>query len=142
MSDLKYWVIELVVDHFFPRASMHPCLYIAELAYRIAEECAPGYRSADVYTELDLRSVYALARTCRTLQVPALDVVWYNQCGLRHLLLCMPDDLWTRYRRVEGGRSYEYMVFAPIPPPGLRSFMVIYTTATPTRSPARRLGSR
>lgn len=80
---------------------MHHCLYVPELASRIAEACAPYYR--DVCTEAtrmpELGTVYALARTCRTLQGPALDVIWYYQFGLQNLVKCMPEDLWEISKR-------------------------------------------
>ena len=72
---------------------MHPCLRVPELASLIAEECAPNIHTS-THESLDLRAVYALARTCRALHGPALDVLWYSQRTLKHLLMCMPDDLW------------------------------------------------
>lgn len=47
----------------------------------------------------ELGTVYALARTCRTLQGPALDVIWYYQFGLQNLVKCMPEDLWEISKR-------------------------------------------
>ena len=42
----------------------------------------------------DLRTLFALARTCRALLTPALDVMWYRQHTLVHLFKCLPGDLW------------------------------------------------
>jgi hypothetical protein len=36
----------------------------------------------------------SLARTCKALQQPALDLLWHHQDGLIPLLKCMSNDLW------------------------------------------------
>ena len=91
---------------------MHDCWRIPELAARVAEACAPGYRDVRVCPRgvfpasvpPDLRTVYALARTCRTLQEPALDVLWYRpKHGLWKLLTTLPHDLWV-VDETPGGR--------------------------------------
>lgn len=55
---------------------MHHCLLVPELAARVVEACAPGYQEA---FQSDYRprlgTLCALARTCRVLQEPALDVI-------------------------------------------------------------------
>ncbi|KAJ7605654.1 hypothetical protein FB45DRAFT_692084, partial [Roridomyces roridus] len=66
---------------------MHPCLRIAEIVDLIFEELK----------ECDLtrnRTLAALARTCRGFHEPALDVLWSEQCTLRHVLKCLPSNLW------------------------------------------------
>ena len=37
----------------------------------------------------------ALARTCRVLYEPAMDVLWCDLLDLTHLLRCFPDDVWS-----------------------------------------------
>lgn len=73
---------------------MHRCLEVYELAARIAEACAPYYGDfTDEGDKHKLGTVCALARTCRTLQEPALNVLWYFQFGFQNLVNCMPGDL-------------------------------------------------
>ena len=73
---------------------MHRCLRVAELAHRIAEACATNYQEGE--TIYNLRAVYALAKTCRALHEPALDVLWYH-IGLEELLLLIPVlKVWQR----------------------------------------------
>ena len=67
---------------------MHQCWLIAEFAIRIVDCVATddkGGRSA----------LHALATTCRALQEPALDFLWYKQNTLSHLIRCLPEDLWA-----------------------------------------------
>ncbi|KAJ6468535.1 hypothetical protein C8R47DRAFT_1223334 [Mycena vitilis] len=44
----------------------------------------------------DAKDLATLARTCRTFQDPALDVLWYHQNTLMNVLLCLPAGLWAR----------------------------------------------
>lgn len=77
---------------------MHRTWLVPELAARIAEECAPGFKDR-VYTNYwesapHFDSLCALARTCRTLSEPALNIIWYHQCGLCMLVQSIfPSDL-------------------------------------------------
>ncbi|KAJ7609213.1 hypothetical protein DFH06DRAFT_189305, partial [Mycena polygramma] len=43
-----------------------------------------------------LKTWAALARTCRTFQIPALNALWSVQTSLVPALSCFPDDLWQR----------------------------------------------
>jgi hypothetical protein len=42
------------------------------------------------------RTVAALARTCRTFQEPALDVLWRDIKGFEPLLSCLPEGVVIR----------------------------------------------
>lgn len=71
---------------------MHPCLRIEEILASIFEVVL-----CDVGTRLktyDKRSVLALVKTCRTFNIPALQVLWKNLFSPVPLFLTMPDDLW------------------------------------------------
>lgn len=80
---------------------MHNCLLIPELSARIAEACAPQFKRPTSAWDADgkfyLASLCALARTCRALQGPALDVMWYYQFGLQNLIQCLPKHLWEMF---------------------------------------------
>ena len=70
---------------------MHRCWLVPELTVLIAEHCTgPSEFDSDV-----LRSLCSLARTCRTLQEPALDLLWYQADTLAHLIKLLPQELWT-----------------------------------------------
>ena len=73
---------------------MHPCLLVAEVMGRIAEE-STSPRSTGPQDD-GLRTLYALARTCRAFLEPALDSLWYEQYTLMHAVKCLPGELWTR----------------------------------------------
>lgn len=76
---------------------MHHCLYVEELVSRIAEACAPAYNTPqadDARGIPGLGTLRALAQTCRALQEPALNVLWYHKAGLHHFIQCMPEDAW------------------------------------------------
>ena len=75
---------------------MHACLLIPDLIAKIAEACAPRYRDRSPFRddESGMRTLCALARTCRALQGPALDVIWYHQINLNNLISLMPDGFW------------------------------------------------
>lgn len=78
----------------FFQSTMHQCLLIDELAARIAEACAPGYRDASQKGKRpSLQTLCSLARTCRALHDPALDVIWYYQLGLQNLQSFVPAGL-------------------------------------------------
>ena len=87
---------------------MHACWRIPELSKLIVEALVPGYKEI---TDFDcihvsdpstptpqLRTLWAVAQTCRTLCEPALDVMWYFQFGMYRLLrYCTPQDLWEEH---------------------------------------------
>ena len=75
---------------------MHPCWLIPELAIRIIEKCAPAVVDGqpwEIYRR-GLGTWCALARTCRVLQEPALNLLWHRQDTLTHLVKCLPQDCW------------------------------------------------
>lgn len=83
---------------------MHQCLRVPEIAAVIAEACAPDYRDAGSFgngSKPKLGAVYALARTCRALHGPALDLLWYYQFGLQNLVKCLPTGLWRIWNKRE-----------------------------------------
>ena len=91
---------------------MHHCLLVAELAQRVAEACAPDYKSIPTNKPfrrpIGFNTLCALARTCRALQDPALDVIWYHQRGLEHLIDLLPEDVWEVYEgELSAGQTAE-----------------------------------
>ena len=74
--------------------AMHRCLLIPELSSQISEYCTQLQDVSSAIDRDDLRTLFALARTCRALLTPALDVMWYRQHTLVHLFKCLPGDLW------------------------------------------------
>ena len=77
---------------------MHHCLHIEEILATIFEFVLYDVGTRKTY---DKRSVLALVKTCRTFNMPALQVLWTNLCSPVPLLLTMPDDLW----KMEGTRA-------------------------------------
>ncbi|KAJ7278688.1 hypothetical protein C8J57DRAFT_1502549 [Mycena rebaudengoi] len=67
---------------------MHRALYILDIVQMICVAVSVGehFPSTD--------SLASLARTCRVFMGPALDCLWERHCRLRHLIKCMPSDLW------------------------------------------------
>jgi hypothetical protein len=61
---------------------MHRCLEIQEIDRTICE-----------YID-DKATLSALARTCRTLENPALDILWETQYSLLNVFRTFPSDLW------------------------------------------------
>jgi hypothetical protein len=64
---------------------MHDCLHVSEIIRIICDE---------LYLAGLEGSLARLARTCRVIQDPALDVLWNELCDLTPLLKCMPTDAW------------------------------------------------
>jgi hypothetical protein len=69
----------------------HVCLLPAEILCDIfttirEDDSKPSCRA----------TVAALARTCRTFQEPALDVLWRDIKGFKPLLSCLPEDVVIR----------------------------------------------
>jgi len=66
---------------------MHNCLLIAEMQTKILEYVIQSDRGH--------QTVAALARTCKALTEPCLDVLWHRQeRGLGALMKTLPADLW------------------------------------------------
>ncbi|KIM89150.1 hypothetical protein PILCRDRAFT_813064 [Piloderma croceum F 1598] len=66
---------------------MHDCLLIAEMQTKILEYVIQSDRGH--------RTLAALARTCKALAEPCLDVLWHRQeRGLGALMKTLPADLW------------------------------------------------
>ena len=62
---------------------MHRCLLIQELL-------------SIIFHHAHARKTLArLARTCKTFQDPALDILWCTQDTLLYLLKCLPCDAWV-----------------------------------------------
>jgi hypothetical protein len=70
---------------------MHHCLCIEEILTSIFEFVLTDVGTRKPY---DKRSVLALVKTCRTFNIPALQVLWKNLSSPVPLLFTMPDDLW------------------------------------------------
>ncbi|KAH7921197.1 hypothetical protein BV22DRAFT_1198366 [Leucogyrophana mollusca] len=63
---------------------MHHCLRVAEILTIIFS-----------HLRRDLRALAFLARTCRTFQGPASDILWADVRRLTPLVKCLPEDLWS-----------------------------------------------
>ena len=64
---------------------MHPCLRVDEILRLFACELVASGADA---------TAAALARCCKTLEEPVLDVLWEKQDQLTPLLKCFPPDVW------------------------------------------------
>ncbi len=73
---------------------MHICLTLPDIHTCIIEMAGLKESEKNANGEIDYRTAYALARTCRAFLEPALDVLWSRQCDLQFLVSCMPDGLW------------------------------------------------
>ncbi|KAJ7622917.1 hypothetical protein DFH06DRAFT_1231283 [Mycena polygramma] len=69
---------------------MHYSLSIPEPVVLIFAELLSPYPNEN----LSHRDLAALARTCRTFQEPALDLLWREQTTLANMLRCLPSYLW------------------------------------------------
>ncbi|KAJ7145550.1 hypothetical protein C8R44DRAFT_845048 [Mycena epipterygia] len=73
---------------------MHRGLQILEIVELLCAELAgdlPRYGAGPP----ECQHLAALARTCKTFQDPALDLLWSHQKNtMMNLLMCMPEDLW------------------------------------------------
>ncbi|EIW79851.1 hypothetical protein CONPUDRAFT_144981 [Coniophora puteana RWD-64-598 SS2] len=73
---------------------MHSCFQVPELISMICSFLSGPKDSA---------TLVALASTCKILRDPALDALWHDLRSLAHLVMCLPEDLWTTVEReVEG----------------------------------------
>jgi hypothetical protein len=70
---------------------MHPCLGIPEISRMICEEAASVQFTFPLQ---GTRTLSSLARTCRALSSPALDLLWEMQFSLLPLFKTFPSDLW------------------------------------------------
>ncbi|KAJ7221227.1 hypothetical protein B0H12DRAFT_303655 [Mycena haematopus] len=72
---------------------MHRCLEIPEVVSWI---CCIIKDHREAFSESEaLATLAALARTCKMLSSPALDILWRDSPSLANILRCMPDDLWS-----------------------------------------------
>ncbi|KAJ7252353.1 hypothetical protein B0H12DRAFT_616841 [Mycena haematopus] len=71
---------------------MHRCLNISEIVDMICALLDP--RISSVPGPAPYRHLASIARTCTTLQDPALDHLW-SSTTLSILIRCMPSDLWA-----------------------------------------------
>ena len=70
---------------------VHVCLLSAEILREIF---------AAIREDSDFRATIAtLARTCRTLKEPALDLLWKNIIGFEPLLSCLPSGVVRQTRK-------------------------------------------
>lgn len=74
----------------FHSDTMHPCLRLTEIVERICELLADNSR----HISLVACSAASLARTCKSLQEPALNFLWAGQQSLTNLLRTFPEDSW------------------------------------------------
>ncbi|KAG9309975.1 hypothetical protein JVU11DRAFT_10009 [Chiua virens] len=65
---------------------MHRCLTIVEVQHAIFREVQGEYRGKAILARL--------ARTCRTFNNAALDILWETLPSIRYLIRCLPTDLW------------------------------------------------
>jgi hypothetical protein len=90
---------------------MHRALLIEEIAAAIAQEVVD---ERGPYYPKCRRMLASLARTCRLLSEPALDVLW-ETAPLWHLAQRMSANIWT-FRRVDQNREiskYNEMLVRP-----------------------------
>lgn len=79
---------------------MHHCLLIPELVLSIVHFVAddrPAWHDSRYLR--NPRDVARLARTCKALADPALDVLWRTQHSLAPLVMCLPPDVWQLTKR-------------------------------------------
>lgn len=94
---------------------MHCCLQVPEILHAICTRvCSPtqveeyllaydslsqnpsAYMQNLTDTNLTLKSLYALTRTCKTIGEVALNVLWSYQPHLHNLLRCLPESAISR----------------------------------------------
>ncbi|KAF8215139.1 hypothetical protein K438DRAFT_771050 [Mycena galopus ATCC 62051] len=81
---------------------MHRCLNISEIVDMICALLDP--RISSVPGPTPYRHLASVARTCTTLQGPALDHLWSSTALSKILIRCMPSDLWA-VATVDGKRG-------------------------------------
>ncbi|KIJ61282.1 hypothetical protein HYDPIDRAFT_116025 [Hydnomerulius pinastri MD-312] len=75
---------------------MHSCLLISELILHIIGFIADDGTSGGYRCLKNTRDLARLARTCKAIMEPALDVLWKTQHSLSPLVMCLPSDLWEK----------------------------------------------
>lgn len=79
---------------------MHHCLLIPELALYIIHFLADDSSVRhDTHYLKNSADVAKLARTCKALAEPCLDVLWRTQHSLVPLIMCLPSDVWELTNR-------------------------------------------
>ncbi|KAJ7660167.1 hypothetical protein DFH06DRAFT_1130071 [Mycena polygramma] len=73
---------------------MHRCWQIPEILQIILEELKKTEPMLMMLGKIETQAVARMARTCRTLSDPALNVLWSQQDTLLPLLTCFPSNLW------------------------------------------------
>ncbi|KAH7906269.1 hypothetical protein BJ138DRAFT_652821, partial [Hygrophoropsis aurantiaca] len=77
---------------------MHRCLRIPEILVEICEYLAvielSSFRRPVVRSRKATAALAAFARTCKTIQNPALDILWADLDYFVRLIQCLPRDLW------------------------------------------------
>lgn len=75
---------------------MHHCFTIYEIVIHICEELVyRGNGNGHLAQYSSYGTIAALAVTCKTIQDPALNILWSTHESLIPLLRCMPTDLWS-----------------------------------------------
>ncbi|KAJ6451834.1 hypothetical protein C8R47DRAFT_291294 [Mycena vitilis] len=73
---------------------MHRCWQIPEILQIILEELKIVEPMLMALGKVETQAFARMARTCRTLSEPALNVLWSRQDTLLPLLTCFPSNLW------------------------------------------------
>ncbi|KAJ7622911.1 hypothetical protein DFH06DRAFT_1104944 [Mycena polygramma] len=89
---------------------MHHSLGIPELVALIFAELQCPYP----HENLSHRDLAALARTCKTFQEPALDLLWREQTTLANVLRCLPSYLWQEKESFGWYSCREFSILGPI----------------------------
>lgn len=83
-----------------PATSIHRCLLISEILSLILEFVCQFDQSPESELKWDRtsgkRTLASLARTCRTLSVPALDALWMRLDNLDPLIKVLPRRMWAK----------------------------------------------
>ncbi|KAJ7910793.1 hypothetical protein B0H13DRAFT_596220 [Mycena leptocephala] len=85
---------------------VHRCLDVVELVEVICSELRQ--------LRGGMKALAALARTCKKLQGPALDRLWYHQYTLDNIFGCMPADLFETYEEPGGPGITRMRLVRPI----------------------------
>ncbi|KAH7927599.1 hypothetical protein BV22DRAFT_1006684 [Leucogyrophana mollusca] len=77
---------------------MHRCLHIAEILHEICQHISASDLDTNGMPAVPschaTATLAALARTCKTIQSPALDALWGDLDYFMRLVQCLPRDLW------------------------------------------------
>lgn len=76
-----------------------------------------------IYLDSPLSTLSAIARTCKTFQDPALDVLWQNQTSLSPVLRCFSGAVVQRFS-VDGNIIHDISTLPPDDMSRLRSTLV------------------